>query len=103
FRNMLCFFPPLSLTNSLALHNMTDAEKQFPLIRVFGTIGWIVAGILVSSQGWDSGIQMFKIAAISSIGMGLYSFTLPNTPPPQARSSAASRAARSLTPFPSSR
>jgi len=82
FGHMLCYFPTLSLTNSLALHNMTDPEKQFPLIRVFGTIGWIAAGIFVSLQGWDASVNLFYVAAFSAIVMGLYSFTLPHTPPP---------------------
>ena len=82
FGHMLCYFPTLALTNSLALHNMTNAEKQFPLIRVFGTIGWIVAGLLVSWQGWDADINLFYIAAATGILMGLYSFSLPHTPPP---------------------
>lgn len=81
FIHMLCYFPTLALTNSLALHNMTNAEKEFPLIRVFGTIGWIVAGLLVSWRGWDATIEMFSIAAVSAVVMGLYCFTLPHTPP----------------------
>ena len=84
FAHMICFFPTLALTNTLALHNMTNAEKQFPLIRVFGTIGWIIAGIFISYQGWDASINMFLVAAITAIVMGLYSFTLPHTPPPSA-------------------
>ena len=84
FGHMLCFFPTLSLTNTLALHNMTNAEKQFPLIRVFGTFGWIAAGFFISSQGWDGSIEMFRVAAVAAIVMGLYSFTLPHTPPPLA-------------------
>ncbi|MEQ8791552.1 MAG: MFS transporter [Pirellulaceae bacterium] len=82
FGYMLCFFPTLALTNSLALHTMTDSEKQFPLIRVFGTIGWIVAGLLVSWQGWDAAVNLFYLATIASGLMGVYSFTLPHTPPP---------------------
>ncbi len=84
FAHMLCYFPTLALTNSLALQNMTNAEKQFPLIRVFGTIGWIVAGITLSWQGWDASINFFFLAAITSFVLGLYSFTLPHTPPPAA-------------------
>ncbi|MEX0938313.1 MAG: nucleoside permease [Pirellulales bacterium] len=84
FAHMLCYFPTLALTNSLALHNVTDAERQFPLIRVFGTIGWIVAGLLISWQGWDAAINLFYLAAVAAILMGLYSFTLPHTPPPSA-------------------
>ncbi|MBW3596362.1 MAG: MFS transporter [Planctomycetes bacterium] len=82
FAHMLCFYPTLALTNSLALHNMTDSEKQFPLIRVFGTIGWIVAGVFVSWQGWDAAVNLFYLAGASAIVMGFYSFTLPHTPPP---------------------
>ncbi|MDA0589682.1 MAG: nucleoside permease [Planctomycetota bacterium] len=83
FVHMLCYFPTLSLTNSLTLHSMTDAEKQFPLIRVFGTIGWIAAGVFVSLQEWDAALDMFTTAAGAGVVMGLYCFTLPHTPPPQ--------------------
>lgn len=82
FLHMLCYFPTLALTNSLAMHNMTDSEKQFPLIRVFGTIGWIVAGIALSVMKWDDKLTMFQLAAGSSVLLGLYSFSLPHTPPP---------------------
>ena len=84
FAYMLTFFPTLALTNSLALQNMKNPEKEFPLIRVFGTIGWIIGGWVISSQGWDAAIQMFYVAAISAMVMGVYSFTLPHTPPPAA-------------------
>ncbi|MBI1310677.1 MFS transporter [bacterium] len=82
FVHMLCYFPTLALTNSLAMHNMTDSEKQFPLIRVFGTIGWIVAGVLLSLLNWDNKLMMFQLAAGSGLALGLYSFSLPHTPPP---------------------
>jgi len=84
FGHMLCYYPTLSLTNTLALHSMSNAEKQFPLIRVFGTIGWIAAGVFLSLLGWDSDIRMFYVSAISGLLMGVYSFTLPHTPPPLA-------------------
>lgn len=82
FVHMLCYFPTLALTNSLAMHNMTDSEKQFPLIRVFGTIGWIAAGIVLSQQAWDNKLAMFQLAAGSGLLLSLYSLTLPHTPPP---------------------
>ncbi|UUO05484.1 MFS transporter [Blastopirellula sp. J2-11] len=82
FGHMLCYMPTLSVTNTLALHNMTNPETEFPPIRVFGTIGWIVAGVLVSFQAWDAAINLFYLAAIAGILMGIYSFTLPHTPPP---------------------
>ncbi len=81
FGHMLCFFPTLALTNALAMKNITDTEKQFPLIRVFGTIGWIVAGLLVSWLVWDSSINMFYLTAGAALLLGLYSFSLPHTPP----------------------
>lgn len=81
FVYMLCYFPTLALTNTLALKNMTNAEKQFPLIRVFGTIGWIAAGLLISKFTWDGSINMFYLAAGASALMGVYSLTLPHTPP----------------------
>ncbi|MGZ0164178.1 MAG: nucleoside permease [Planctomycetales bacterium] len=82
FLHMFCYYPTLALTNSLAMHSVTDSEKQFPVIRVGGTIGWIVAGLVLSSQGWGSDTMMFQLAAYASVGLGLYSLTLPHTPPP---------------------
>jgi nucleoside transporter len=88
FGHMLCFYPTLSLTNSLSMHNLTDTEKQFPLVRVFGTIGWIVAGIVVAFayrfgfSNWDRDVNMFYAAIGVAVILGLYSFTLPHTPPP---------------------
>ncbi|QDU81408.1 Putative nucleoside transporter YegT [Polystyrenella longa] len=82
FGYMLCYYPTLALTNSLAMHNITDSEKTFPLIRVFGTIGWIVPGVFISFMNWDSTINFFWMASYASIVMGLYCFTLPHTPPP---------------------
>ncbi len=84
FVHMLCYFPTLSLTNSLAMHNMRDSEKEFPVIRVFGTIGWIVAGFLLGKMEWGSTILQFQMAAGAGLALGLYSFFLPHTPPPQA-------------------
>lgn len=91
FAHMICYFPTLALTNSLALHTMTNPEKQFPLIRVFGTIGWIVAGLLLGWMTWGSSINMFYLAGGASLLLGLYSFTLPHTPPPQAGKRASAR------------
>ena len=84
FQHMLCYFPTLALTNSLTLQNVTDSEKEFPLIRVFGTIGWIVAGVAISQLGWDKTIHPFQLAAGAAALLGIYSFTLPHTPPPAA-------------------
>ena len=84
FGYMLTYMPTLGLTNTLALHTMTDAEKQFPLIRVFGTIGWIAANLVLGWMGWGSSIEMFQLTAGAALLMGVYSFTLPHTPPPMA-------------------
>ncbi|HEX6307128.1 MAG TPA: MFS transporter [Longimicrobiales bacterium] len=85
----LCYMPTLGLANSLAFHHISDQEKQFPLIRVFGTIGWIIAGLFVSfvlgrfvANGLpeQSPLPLYTAAA-ASILLGLYAFTLPHTPP----------------------
>lgn len=83
FLHMLCYMPTLGLTNTLAFHNIENQEKQFPVIRVFGTIGWIVANFVVS-KGFhaDFSTEQFYITAASCFVLGLYSFTLPHTPPP---------------------
>ena len=80
----LCYFPTLALTNSLALHHVTDSQAQFPRIRVFGTIGWIAAGFALAWIGWGDQLQMFQLTGAAGVLMGLYSLTLPHTPPPSA-------------------
>ena len=79
---MLSFFPTVAIVNTVAMSNIADTEKTFPMIRVFGTIGWIAAGLTVSWLGADATIDQFHLAIGASAVMGLYSFTLPNTPPP---------------------
>jgi nucleoside transporter len=81
--NQLCYMPTVAVTNSLAFTHMTDQEKQFPLIRVFGTIGWIAAGIFVSGllEADETSIPL-RVAGITSIIMAFFSLTLPHTPPP---------------------
>ena len=79
---MLCYMPTLGLTNTLAMRNIQDSEKQFPVIRVFGTIGWIAAGFLVGTLlKADATALPLQIAAGASFALGIYSFLLPNTPP----------------------
>lgn len=77
----LLYMPTIALSNSVAFSQMTDPGKQFPWIRVFGTIGWIVAGVLVGQMGIEKSSTTFYLAAAVSGGLGLFSFILPHTPP----------------------
>jgi len=80
--HMLCYMPTVGLASATAFHLVKDKEKEFPIIRLFGTFGWIGAGILVSYflEGDDTALPMY-VAGIGGIFMGLYSFTLPDVPP----------------------
>ncbi len=87
---MIMFMPTLALVNSVSFNQMTNPTKEFPFVRVFGTIGWIVAGSIISLVfKWDSieniGLGLlsntFLMVAIASAVLGVFSFTLPKTPP----------------------
>lgn len=83
---MVLYMPTLALVNSLSFRHMKDPGKEFSGIRVWGTIGWIVAGLSISYLfRWDSGEGMlrntFLMASIASLVLGLFSFLLPKTPP----------------------
>ncbi|MGN6296245.1 MAG: MFS transporter, partial [Ginsengibacter sp.] len=90
---MILFMPTLALVNSISFNQMTNTEKQFPPIRVWGTIGWIVAGLAISFFVWDSEANIkaglikntFLMASIASLALGIFSFTLPKTPPKLAK------------------
>ena len=84
----LLYMPTIALSNSVAFSQMDDPGKQFPWIRVFGTIGWIVAGLLVGNLGLEKSSTTFHIAAAASAILGLASFTLPATPPKAAAKNA---------------
>lgn len=92
---MIAYMPTLALVNSVSFNQMEDPAKEFSFIRVFGTIGWIVAGLVISYIFfWDSpGARQdgmlkytFLMVAIASAFLGLFSFTLPKTPPKADRS-----------------
>jgi nucleoside transporter len=86
----LCYMPTLGLANSLAFHHIEDQERQFPVIRVFGTIGWIVAGLFISfvlgrffaggAPAEQTALPIYTAAA-ASVVLGLFCFMLPHTPP----------------------
>ena len=75
------FMPTLALTNSLAFRQMRDAKVEFGPIRVLGTAGWIVAGLLVGSLAWEKSHHPVQLAAGASLLMAIYCLTLPLTPP----------------------
>lgn len=81
FGYMLTYYPTLALTNTIAMRNMTDPEKQFPIIRVFGTAGWIAAGFALSLADMETNIGMFQLTTGAALALGLFSFVLPSTPP----------------------
>lgn len=87
---MILYMPTLALVNSISFHQMKNPAKEFSFVRVFGTIGWIVAGLIISYVFlWDSEASReagmlkntFLMVAIASVVLGLFSFTLPKTPP----------------------
>ena len=87
---MIAYMPTLALVNSVSFNQMNDPAKQFSFVRVFGTIGWIAAGLVISyAFSWDSedGVasgllkNTFLMTAIASAILGIFSFTLPKTPP----------------------
>lgn len=85
---MILFMPTLALVNSIALKQIDNPEKEFSGIRMWGTIGWILAGLIIGWMAWEadpSSLNItFKVAAAVSALFGIYAFFLPNTPPPKA-------------------
>lgn len=77
----LCYMPTIALSNNIAFQSMSDPGKMFPWIRVFGTIGWIVSGLMIFALGIEGTAFTFQMAAIASLVLGLFSFILPDTPP----------------------
>jgi nucleoside transporter len=84
--------PTIALSNSIAFGQMTDPGRQFPWIRVFGTLGWILAGLMIAFLGIEKTASTFHMAAAGSVMLGVISFVLPNTPPKGKVEGAASKA-----------
>lgn len=85
---MILFMPTLALINAVAFNQVDDPEKDFARIRVWGTVGWIIAGLMIGWFAWEhtnSLINTFRTGSAVSFIMGLFSFTLPDTPPSKAR------------------
>jgi len=86
---MILYMPTLALVNAISFRQMAEPARHFSGVRVWGTIGWIVAGLVISYLAWDSraGISQgmlrntFLMCSLASFALGLYSFTLPRTPP----------------------
>lgn len=77
----LTYAPTMALTNSLSFHQMDNPGKQFPGVRVLGTIGWIVANNVIGWLGYTLTVEQLYVGAAASLMLGLYSFTLPHVPP----------------------
>ena len=82
FGYTLCFMPTLALANNIAFHSLASSDKSFPVVRVFGTIGWIVAGIFIGFTGISASSSIFTVASVCSVALAIYSLTLPHTPAP---------------------
>lgn len=85
----LAYMPTIALSNSVAFRQMTDPGKQFPVVRVFGTVGWVISGFMIAILGIEKTPLTFYMAAIVSAALGLYSFILPDTPPQAKQKSSA--------------
>ena len=103
----LCYMPTLGLSSSLGFHHIADQEKDFPKIRVWGTIGWIIAGLFISFglKSFVSGVQPEQTslplmsAGIASLVLAAFSFTLPHTPPPARGQTVSARSIIGLDAF----
>ncbi len=81
---MILYMPTLALVNTVAFRQLNDPEKQFSLLRVWGTVGWIVAGLTIGWFAWEAENALantFMMASVASAILGVFSFMLPSTPP----------------------
>lgn len=77
----ISFAPTLALANSVAMQQMVSSEKEFPAIRVMGTVAWIVVTNIIGFYDWGGESMIFELSMYASVLLGVFSFTLPNTPP----------------------
>ena len=77
----LCYMPTIALANAVVFHHIENPEKNYPPIRVLGTIGWIIAGLVIGALAYQKDASQFQLGAIVSFVLGIYAFTLPKTPP----------------------
>jgi nucleoside transporter len=78
---MILYMPTVGLANTIALKSFGERVDNFPFVRAFGTLGWIAAGLIIGWAGLSASPEIFRVAAVVSIALGLYSFTLPNVQP----------------------
>lgn len=89
---MIVYMPTLALVNSISFRQMENPSAQFAQVRVLGTVGWILAGLIIGYMAWESSNLLqntFKLAAGASLALGLFSFFLPHTPPGNAQGESA--------------
>ena len=77
----ITFAPTMALTTSIAMQHVRDSEKDFPTIRVMGTVAWIVVSNIIGYYGFGDSVMIFEISMVAAAILGVYSFFLPNTPP----------------------
>ncbi|MDP1028443.1 MFS transporter [Sphingomonas sp. KR1UV-12] len=75
---MILYMPTVGLANTIALKSFGERTDNFPFVRAFGTLGWIAAGLIIGWAGLSASPEIFRVAAVVSVALGLYSFTLPS-------------------------
>lgn len=78
---MILYMPTVGLANTIALKSLGARDDRFPFVRAFGTLGWIVAGLIIGWAALSASPEIFRVAAVVSIALGLYSLTLPAVEP----------------------
>jgi nucleoside transporter len=81
FGYMILYMPTVGLANTIALKSLGARDDRFPFVRAFGTLGWIVAGLIIGWAALSASPEIFRVAAVVSIALGVYSLTLPAIEP----------------------